>query len=522
MDNKEEIKKIAELVIEVDGYDEELFDEYGVNVVSLVSDPAIEVGFFAFSEEFIDPRAGEDNDTFLERCMGDSKMVSEYPETDQRYAVCNSYYDSFSGSCEHEMQSYNDYPKAASENAKRALKWAEENGWGSCGTDVGKQRANQLAKGENISRDTIARMAAFERHRQNKDTPYGEGCGKLMWDAWGGDEGIEWAQRKLEQIDNEEFFTTEAEDAILDFCTNNGTSVGEQDLVIDLSKQEFATISEVVTAIQSLDILRRLKIKRDEPAEEYWRYTGPPAQRKFCRAMMNLSNAGKIFSKKDIQKMDGINSQFAKKGQSSYSIFKYKGGKNCKHYWQKLRVFRNEDGRKVIIVDQPRKKTERIAGTQWQNMSYNFSYDEDKRIVTGPLMIPNKMIIRKDRVTDEKYYVYFSKETIRKMSEKFLKMSNHNNTDLNHDHNIMTKNTLLETWISESVQHDKSYKYGFNLPIGTWYVSYKINDDASWEKIKNGEIRGFSLAGDFVEKLADQKKEQQTLDNIKNILRNVD
>lgn len=108
------------------------------------------------------------------------------------------------------------------------------------------------------------------------------------------------------------------------------------------------------------------------------------------------------------------------------------------------------------------------------------------------------------------------------MSEKFLKMSNHNNTDLNHDHNIMTKNTLLETWISESVQHDKSYKYGFNLPIGTWYVSYKINDDASWEKIKNGEIRGFSLAGDFVEKLADQKKEQQTLDNIKNILRNVD
>lgn len=478
MDNNEEIKKIAELVIEVDGYDEDLFDEYGVNVVSLVSDPAIEVGFFAFSED--------------------------------------------------EFQSYNDYPKAASENAQRALKWAEENGWGSCGTDVGKQRANQLAKGENISRETIARMAAFERHRQNKDTPYGEGCGKLMWDAWGGDEGIEWAQRKLEQIDNEELctddemFTAEAEDAILDFCTNNGTSVSEQDLVIDLSKQEFATISEVVTAIQSLDILRRLKIKRDEPAEEYWRYTGPPAQRKFCRAMMNLSNAGKIFSKQDIQKMDGINSQFAKKGQSSYSIFKYKGGKNCKHYWQKLRVFRNEDGRKVIIVDQPRKKTERIAGTQWQNMSYNFSFDEDKRIVTGPLMIPNKMIIRKDRVTDEKYYVYFSKETIRKMSEKFLKMSNHNNTDLNHDHNIMTENTLLETWISESVQHDKSYKYGFNLPIGTWYVSYKINDDDSWEKIKNGEIRGFSLAGDFVEKLADQKKEQQTLDNIKNILRNVD
>lgn len=100
-------------------------------------------------------------------------------------------------------QTYNDYPKAASENAQAALRWAEENGWGSCGTDVGKQRANQLAKGESISRETIARMAAFERHRQNSNKPLGDGCGRLMWLAWGGDEGVEWAQRKLEQIDNE-------------------------------------------------------------------------------------------------------------------------------------------------------------------------------------------------------------------------------------------------------------------------------------------------------------------------------
>ena len=98
-------------------------------------------------------------------------------------------------------ETYNDYPKAASENAKRAIKYAEENGWGSCGTQVGKIRANQLANREPISRDTIARMSAFRRHQQSKDTPYGEGCGKLMWDAWGGDAGIDWAERKLKQID---------------------------------------------------------------------------------------------------------------------------------------------------------------------------------------------------------------------------------------------------------------------------------------------------------------------------------
>ena len=98
------------------------------------------------------------------------------------------------------FETYNDYPQAATENAKIALRWAEENGWGSCGTPVGKARANQLANRENISRETIARMAAFERHRQNSKKELGDGCGRLMWLAWGGDEGIEWAQRKLKKI----------------------------------------------------------------------------------------------------------------------------------------------------------------------------------------------------------------------------------------------------------------------------------------------------------------------------------
>lgn len=102
------------------------------------------------------------------------------------------------------LESYTDYPKAASENAKTALNYAEKNGWGTCGTAVGKQRANQLAKGEAISEETISRMAAFERHKQNSNKELGDGCGRLMWLAWGGDEGIEWAQRKLKQIRNEE------------------------------------------------------------------------------------------------------------------------------------------------------------------------------------------------------------------------------------------------------------------------------------------------------------------------------
>lgn len=100
------------------------------------------------------------------------------------------------------LESYTDYPEAAKENAKIALRYAEENGWGNCGTAVGKARANQLANGEAISEETIARMASFERQRQNSNKELGDGCGRLMWLAWGGDEGVEWAQRKLEQIRN--------------------------------------------------------------------------------------------------------------------------------------------------------------------------------------------------------------------------------------------------------------------------------------------------------------------------------
>jgi hypothetical protein len=155
------------------------------------------------------PIKGEGKDKFLQRCMADEESVGAFPDESQRYAVCNRVWDTHKREAlslykkSFAEKTYTDYPKAASENAKIALRYAEENGWGSCGTPVGKQRANQLAKNEPISEDTISRMASFERHRQNSQKELGDGCGRLMWLAWGGDEGIEWAQRKLEQIKKE-------------------------------------------------------------------------------------------------------------------------------------------------------------------------------------------------------------------------------------------------------------------------------------------------------------------------------
>lgn len=97
-----------------------------------------------------------------------------------------------------EMESFTDYPESASNNAKRALEWAEENGWGSCGTEVGKQRANQLANGEAISMETVTRTYSYlSRAAEHADVPYGEGCGGLMYDAWGGKSMLNWAEGKV-------------------------------------------------------------------------------------------------------------------------------------------------------------------------------------------------------------------------------------------------------------------------------------------------------------------------------------
>lgn len=177
-----------------------------VSYIALVDEPAIKKDFLAFKEEFIEPSEDETKEHFIERCM--RYVINEGKEKEQAYVICEKTWNDAvylnSDITDKYQESYDDYPKAASENAKIALRWAEENGWGDCGTPVGKKRANDLADGRPLSRDTIARMAAFERHRQNSQKELGDGCGRLMWLAWGGDAGVEWATRKLEQIDKKQ------------------------------------------------------------------------------------------------------------------------------------------------------------------------------------------------------------------------------------------------------------------------------------------------------------------------------
>jgi hypothetical protein len=323
----------------------------GLNAVALVDQPAIERMWMKFNAEiFIEPQAGETQSEFLSRCI--PAMIDEGKEQDQAIAMCISMYEN-KGMSEEFQDSYDDYPKQASENAKIALRWAEENGWGDCGTSVGKARANQLAKGEPISRDTIARMAAFERHRQNSQKELGDGCGRLMWLAWGGDAGIEWAQRKLEQIDREQ-------------------------------KLKFAV----------------------------------------------------------------------------------------------------------------------------QN--------EERRIVTGPLMIANLPIYRKGADGFE-FYVVFDAATIEQLVMKYHKDGFQHSVNLMHNGQQVEGVYMFESFIIDS-QRGITAPTGFdNIPDGSWFGSYKIENDEVWNLIKAGTFKGFSVEGFFLKKLI-TATDEQVINKLKEVL----
>jgi hypothetical protein len=148
--------------------------------------------------------------------------------------------------------------------------------------------------------------------------------------------------------------------------------------------------------------------------------------------------------------------------------------------------------------------------------------NKEKRILMGAALIPDKSIYRRNDKGDE-YYIYFSKETVRKASELFFKRSNHKNATYEHKQPIEGM-TIVESWIVENTKQDKSALYGLNLPVGTWAVSMKVDNDEIYEKAKNGEVKGFSIEGYFADKLdmssqsIEEYERQLTIEELKEII----
>lgn len=145
-------------------------------------------------------KAGETKDEWMGKCIGIE--ISNGKDPSQAAAICYAKWGEMSSDIE--LESYSDYPDSVKNNAKAVLDYTEKNGWGSCGTPVGKVRANQLANGEPISADTIQRMYSYlSRHEVDLQTSksYTDGCGKLMYDSWGGLSAKSWSESKIKELD---------------------------------------------------------------------------------------------------------------------------------------------------------------------------------------------------------------------------------------------------------------------------------------------------------------------------------
>jgi hypothetical protein len=282
---------------------------------------------------------------------------------------------------------------------------------------------------------------------------------------------------------------------------------------------------------------------------EYKRKLSGFPDRDFC-----MSIEGRWFRRAQIDAMRDLNTQFGHNRQP-YSKWLYKGGPNCVHAWYKaLFQGRNkaEEGyEKLGIAGKAPKElpNQGYYSAKMNSVSYTKSLDcfgdvckvgfsketnqmfatkTDQRMVYTPLMIPNILIPRFDEVSNEKYYVKFTSETILKIQQKFMIEQRTRATNYEHSDKKYSDAVMVESWIVEG-EKDKSYELGFTqeqIPFGTWMGGYKILETPEgneiWnELIKNGKVKGMSVEGNFLMNFSQVKTDEYLLEQIINILNQI-
>jgi hypothetical protein len=171
----------------------------------------------------------------------------------------------------------------------------------------------------------------------------------------------------------------------------------------------------------------------------------------------------------------------------------------------------------IALVDRP------AIQKNWNAFKENVKFQiisEDKRIISGPVMLADSPIYRNDSINGE-YYVVFSKDTIFKIAQKFFKKGYQANVNLMHDSEQQVSGvTMFESFISDKDRGILPMKGFEDAPDGSWFGSFKVEDDAVWQMIKEGKVKGFSVEGVFEYSKA-KTKEAQLLESIKEILLSV-
>jgi len=237
-----------------------------------------------------------------------------------------------------------------------------------------------------------------------------------------------------------------------------------------------------------------------------YKYEGPrdSKNRDFCAKMMSKNL---LFRKEDI---NNLSVQAENKEFGFYDIFKWRGSYNCRHVWTaKLFYKDNTDPKKalanldVLGSSQSTKPLDANTG-QTTGINAQFAREEldEKQMLVGPLMTPNKLIPRRDE-DGNMYHVYFDESTVEQLAYKFMIDKLQDKVNIEHNPNDMVSDvTLVETWIVKDTKQDKANLYGYQPKQGEWFGIYKVNNKKIWDEyVKTGKVRGFSVEGYFAEKL---------------------
>lgn len=146
----------------------------------------------------------------------------------------------------------------------------------------------------------------------------------------------------------------------------------------------------------------------------------------------------------------------------------------------------------ISLVESPAIEEDFVAlSKQDEKMEVKLA-DEEKHIVYGAVLVPDKDIYRNNG--EREFYISFTKESIEKMSQDFMREYRQQEITLDHE-NAANEICVVESWIKADMFKDKSVALGLNeeLPVGTWFCGMKVNNIETWERIKSGELNGFSV-----------------------------
>lgn len=147
----------------------------------------------------------------------------------------------------------------------------------------------------------------------------------------------------------------------------------------------------------------------------------------------------------------------------------------------------------ISVVEYPAIESDFIALEKEKRKPVYFESDE-KRMLYGAVLIPDLPIYRYDEINDFEFEIVFSKQAIEQLSQRYMRQLNATNWTTDHERQAVGLFTS-ESWIKSDMDNDKSIALGLDstLPVGTWFVGCKVDNDETWQRVKRGDFSGFSV-----------------------------